>query len=109
MISTIYFIILLAFQFWYLTSGKLKHAQSTGYILHIVRSSREYRLAGGALFMLATALFVMKLGWMSGISASLVGLMGIGSLVVVLAPLRYLQWQGVLLLYIFFFILEFFI
>lgn len=87
----------------------MKHLQPAGYILHIHRSPREYRLAGGTLFMLATAMFVAQLGWMSGVSASLVGLMGVGSLVVVLAPFRTLGWQDVCALYIAFLLLELFI
>jgi hypothetical protein len=106
MITTLYFIILIAFQLWYLTSLKVKHLNPAGYVLHIRKSPREYRLVGGVLFLLATALFVMRMGWMSGISASLVGLMGVGSLVIMLAPFNYLRLYTVVSLYIVFFILE---
>jgi hypothetical protein len=109
MISTLYFMLLIAFQLWYLTSKKVKPVQSAGYILYIHRRPREYRLAGGVLFMLATAMFVVQLGWMSGVSASLVGVMGVGSLVVMLAPFRTLGWQLVCALYLVFLLLELFI
>jgi hypothetical protein len=46
------------------------------------------------------------MGWVSGISASLVGLMGVGSLVIMLAPFNYLRLYTVVSLYIVFFILE---
>lgn len=109
MISTLYLIILIAFQCWYLTSKQVKYAYSAGYVLHIKKNPQRYRIIGGALLVMAAALFVMRMGWMSGLSAWLVGLMGVGSLVVMLSPYHYLRPKTVFILYILFFNLELFI
>jgi len=109
MITTLYFIILIGFQLWYLTSKQVKYAYTAAYVLNIKKNPNGYRIAGGILLLIAAAIFVMRMGWMSGLSAWLVGLMGIGGLVVMLAPFQYLRPITVIILYIFFLILELFI
>jgi hypothetical protein len=105
MISTLFFLLLIAFQLWYWSSGQLK-MQPLGYQAHVRNNPRPARLAGWALAGLAAALFVGRWGWMTGLSAWLVGLMGVGNLVVVLAPFRYLRLPATLLLYLLFLMLE---
>ena len=106
MFSTLYLILLVAFQLWYLTSRQLKTAPSAAYLQPVIRNQRQTRLMGGVLCLAATALFIAKLGWMSGISASIIGLMGIGCLTVTLQPFNYLRIETVVLLYVFSLILE---
>ena len=105
MISTLFFLLLIAFQLWYLASGQVKTV-SAGYQGYATNNPRNARLAGGALLLVAALLFVGKFGWMTGLSAWLVGLMGVGGLLVVLAPFRYLSTAAVVLLYAFFLTLE---
>ena len=109
MISTLYFIILIAFELWYLTSKQVKHVGLSEYQLQVLKYPQKSRIVGATLFLIATALFVSNFGWMSGISASIVGLMGVGCLIVMFAPFKYLSLKLVILLYIFFVILEIFI
>jgi hypothetical protein len=109
MISTLYLILLIAFQLWYWTSSQVKYAYTSSYVLTVKKNPERYRIVGGVLLVIAAALFVIRMGWMSGLSAWLVGLMGVGSLVVMLAPHHYLRPRTVIGLYILFLILELFI
>ena len=99
MLSTFFLLLLLAFQLWYLSSGQVR-IQPVGYQVHVKNHPRRARQLGAALAGLAAGLFVWRLGWMTGLSAWLVGLMGLGNLVVALAPFRYLSVRGTLLLYL---------
>lgn len=99
MLSTLFFLLLLAFQLWYWSSGQVR-IQPVGYQVYVKNHPRPARLAGAALAGLAAGLFVWHLGWMTGLSAWLVGLMGLGNLVVALAPFRYLSVPGTVLLYL---------
>lgn len=106
MISTCFLLQLLGFRLWYLASPQLKLQPVVGYQAYISRRPRHARLAGSALLLLAAALLVLRLGPMTGLCAALVGLMGVGGLVVALAPFRYLSEYAVLLLYAVFLSLE---
>ncbi|MCD9016657.1 hypothetical protein [Parachryseolinea silvisoli] len=107
MITTFYFIQLIAFQLLYVTSEQVEHTDPPSYLLSILRHRQTYRMIGGALMLLVTIAFVVQWGWMTGICASLVGLMGVGCLVVSLNPFRYVNETGVVVLYVFFLTLEF--
>ncbi len=109
MITTLFMLLLIAFQLWHVTSKQVKHNHPPQYLQKIIANPRPSRIAGAVLFILATAVFVVKMGWMTGISASIVGLMGVGSLVVSLHPFHYLRTSAVIALYAFFLILEFLI
>ena len=98
MISTFFFLLLLAFQRWYLASGQAK-TEPAGYQAYVLNNPRNARLAGGFLALLTAVLFVVKFGVMTGLCAWLVGLMGVGCLIVALAPFRYLGPVAVGLLY----------
>ena len=105
MISTLFFLLLLAFQLWYLASGQAK-TQPAGYRAYAAGNPRNARIAGGVLLALAAGAFVFRFGWMTGLSAWLVGLMGVGCLVVALAPFRYFSPVSVAALYIVSLLLE---
>jgi len=105
MISTLFFLLLMAFQLWYLSSSQVK-TQPVGYQVYVTNNPRPARLVGWALAALAAALFVWRFGWMTGLSAWLVGLMGVGNLIVTLAPFRYLRLPATVLLYLVFLTLE---
>ena len=100
---------LIGFQLWHITSKQVTHTDPPAYLTNIIDNTERYRIIGGILFLLSTALFIWKWGWMTGICASIVGLMGVGSLVVALHPFRYISQKTVVLLYAFFLILELFI
>jgi len=99
MISTLFFLLLLAFQLWYLASPQMK-MQPVGYQVYVTKNPQNARIASGALLVLTALLFGLKLGWMTGLSTWLVGLMGVGCLVVALGPFRYLNVAAVVGLYI---------
>lgn len=99
MISTFFFLLLIAFQLWYLSSSQVK-IQPVGYQAYVTNNPRNSRIAGGILAIVSALLFVWKLGVMTGLCAWLVGLMGVGCLIVALAPFRYLSPAAVVLLYL---------
>ncbi|MBT2559426.1 hypothetical protein J7E24_16685 [Hymenobacter sp. ISL-91] len=105
MFTTYFFLLLLGFQLWYWASPQVKMPPA-GYQEFILKNPQYSRMAGSALVVLASLLFVLKLGLMTGLCAWLVGLMGVGSLVVALAPFRYLRLPTVLALYVGFLIME---
>lgn len=109
MITTLFFIQLIAFQIWYVTSKQIKHNAPSKYLLGVLRNRQAWRVGGVVLMLFATVLFGIRLGWMSGICASIAGLMGIGCLVVLLSPFRYMNEKAVIMLYALFVVLEFFI
>lgn len=109
MITTLYFLQLIAFQIWYVTSSQVKHIDPPAYLRSILNNRQTGRIIGIGLLLLATALFIVQFGWMSGICASIVGLMGIGCLVVLISPFRYINAKAVAMLFAFFLILEFLI
>jgi hypothetical protein len=108
MITTLYFLLLVAFQLWYLTSAKRDQAMQSIYLRNIFRNSRIYRLIALGLILLVTCLFIITLGATSGIFAAIVGLMGVGCLVVLLQPFRYINEKVVAAVYALFVILELF-
>ncbi|KUG09162.1 hypothetical protein [Solirubrum puertoriconensis] len=98
MISTLFLLQLLAFRLWYLASPQAK-LQPVGYAAYALQNPQQAR-AVGTLLAAATAVALgMHWGWMTGLSAWLVGLMGVGGLVVALAPFRYFGVYSVLALY----------
>ena len=106
MITTFCFIQLIAFQLAYVAAH---HAGTSIFPLGgmlPVENKQRLRVMAALLMTVSIALFIMKLGWMSGICASLVGVMGIGCLVVLLSPLKYISRPALLLGYFAFFILE---
>jgi len=105
MFSTLFFLLLTAFYLWYLTSPQVK-MQPMGFQVYVANKPHSARLAGGGLLLLTAVLLGLKLGWMTGLSTWLVGLMGVGGLVVALAPFRYLNGYVLLGLYVVFLGLE---
>jgi hypothetical protein len=105
MISTFFFLLLIAFQLWYLTSPQVK-IQPVGYQVYVTNNPRNARIVGGILAVFTAVLFVVKFGCMTGLCAWLVGLMGVGGLLVTINPFRYLGVFSVLILYAFFLTLE---
>ncbi|WP_400193273.1 hypothetical protein [Hymenobacter sp. B81] len=97
MISTVFLLQLLAFQLWYRTSPQVK--QPVGYPAYAVKNPLGVRAVGVLLAAATAALLAAHWGWMTGLCAWLVGLMGVGSLVVALAPLRLLNAYAVALLF----------
>lgn len=109
MITTLFLLQLIGFQLWHISSKQVRHSNPPAYLLHILDHSSRYRMTGSLLFLISTVLFIWKWGWMTGICASVVGIMAVGSLVVALQPFGYISQKTVLLLYAFFLILEIFI
>ncbi len=109
MITTLFFMQLIGFQLWHITSKQVKHANKPRYLVYILNHTQRFRNIGVALFLLAMVLFVMKWGFMTGICTGIVGLMGLGCLVVLIHPFRFINEKSIIFLYVFFVFLERFI
>ncbi|WP_276346073.1 hypothetical protein [Daejeonella sp. JGW-45] len=109
MITTLFFMQLIGFQLWHITSKQVKSTDPALFLRSILGNPQRSRTIGSLLILLSTLLFVVKWGWMSGTCAGIAGLMGVGSLVVTLHPFRYISQKTVLLFYGLFLILELFI
>jgi hypothetical protein len=105
MLSTLFLLLLVAFVLGYLTSSQVK-MQPVGYQVYVVRHPRSARMAGGILLVISALFLGLQLGWMTGLSVWLVGLMCAGCLVVALAPFGYLTAPLVATLYVIFLGLE---
>lgn len=105
MLSTLFFLLLVAFACGYLTSRQLKQPLA-GYQAYVARHPRHFRLVAGALLAGTALTCVWLLGPMTGLSTWLVGLMGGGCLVVALGPLGYLNGPTLITLYVVFLSLE---
>ncbi|RCH53846.1 hypothetical protein DJ568_15000 [Mucilaginibacter hurinus] len=100
MISTFYLTLFAGFYLWQITSASAKK-KPAGPVLTIALQNKQLsRVAGFLLVLAALAGFVSTLGLMSGICGFLTGLMGVGCLSVVLAPVNYLRMPVVGLLYV---------
>jgi len=109
MITTTFLLLLISFEFFYLTSKQYRQQNKPGYIGKITANASVFRVLAGVLFTIATLLSVYKLGFSSGIIAIIVGLMAAGSLIVLLQPLKYLSLTTIAALYFSVLLLEFFI
>lgn len=109
MITTLFFLQLIGFHLWYITSKQVKLAQAPRYLTGILKNKPKFRAMGLFLMLLATLLFVGKWGLMTGLCASLVGLMGLGCLVVLVQPFQYIQEKGLIAIYLIFLSLELFV
>nr|WP_067058956.1 hypothetical protein [Mucilaginibacter sp. L294] len=109
MITTLFFLLLIAFELCYVTSKQTKINKPAKYLRKIIANPKSARIVAALIFVLSTVLFIIQLGWVSGLIACLVCLMGAGNLVVTLHPFRYLRGPAIMGLFFFFLILEFII
>lgn len=106
MFTTLFLLLLVAFRLWYVTSKQYRPNNPPQYLRSLMARPVLARVAGAVLVALVTVAFVVKLGWVTGILAGFVALMGAGSLVVALSPFRYITAAAASGLYAFFLILE---
>ncbi|MES2063659.1 MAG: hypothetical protein V4456_17150 [Bacteroidota bacterium] len=109
MITTLFFLLLIAFELCYVTSKQIKINKPATYLRKIITNPKSARIIAALIFIVAIVLFIIQLGWVSGSIACFVCLMGAGNLVVTLHPFRYLQGLAIMGLFFFFLILEFII
>jgi hypothetical protein len=109
MITTIFLLLLISFEIWYLTSSQYKPRHPSVYISKIISNGKKLRIGAAVLFFVANALMIFQLGWASGIAAAIVGIMAAGSLIVVLQPFGYMRIKTISILYFTVLLLEFFI
>lgn len=110
MYSTLFLLLLVAFSLCYLTSPQLRglKLQLVGYQAYLGQHPRGFRAAGWGLLAGTALAAALWLGPMTGLSVWLVGLMGMGGLVVALAPLGYLHAPTLATLYVLSLALELF-
>jgi len=109
MITTTFLLLLISFELFYLTSKQYKEKNMPAYMAKIAANAKTYRLLAAVLFIVSIILFVIALGWLSGIIAIIVGIMAAGSLIVLIQPFRYLRPATIAVLYFSILILEFLI
>lgn len=102
-------LLLMAFEICYLTSKQYKQANPPAYVATLVSNKNLFRILALLLVFIATAVFVVKLGWASGIAALIFGLMAAASLIVSLQPFRYFRFTTIVALYFVILLLEIFI
>ncbi len=100
MISTLYFIQLIAFYLWQSTAKPAKVASER---------KRLLRSIGAALLLLTAVGFIWQWGALSGSCGWLVGLMGVGCLSAIITPFQYIKMPALIALYLCFVALEIFI
>ncbi len=109
MFSTYLLLVFIGFFLWFNTSKKAKWKDKSQFLLRLEAKPQLSKAAVALIFVIATALMIHQLGWMSGICASIVAIMGIGSLIVSIFPFRYLTSWSLILIYCLFLGLELFI
>lgn len=101
--------LLVTFEIFYLTSKQYKQQNHPAHINKIKTNVKAFRWLAIGILIMATGLFILNLGWSSGIIAAFVGLMAAGSLITLLQPFRYLRLTTIGVLYFSVLLLEIFI
>jgi hypothetical protein len=109
MYSTYLLLVFVGFFLWYNTSKKARWKDKSQFLLNLEAKPQLSKVIVTLCFLMATALLILELGWMSGICASIVAIMTMGSLIVAVFPFRYLNSWSLLLFYGLFLGLEIFI
>lgn len=109
MITLLFLLLLIAFKLAYVTSKQQRKSIQAAYLQKVTTKPTIARFTASILIIIAMAMFITKLGIASGIAACILGLMGAGSLIVLLQPLNYLRGWTLAGLFAFFFVLELFI
>jgi len=109
MITTIFLLLLMAFEICYLTSKQFKQANPPAYVVSIIANKTMWRIGAFLLVLAATVLLIMVLGFASGIATLIFGLMAAGSLIVSLQPFHYFRVATIAAVYFAILLLEIFI
>lgn len=104
--STIIFTLFAAFYLCYNLQPKINIAENNKVLIKLRDSKRTSYILAVLLMVVAFSASLYCWGIGSGTFAYFAVLMGVGCMIVLLAPFRYLKWRHVLLLYILSFILE---
>lgn len=106
MVTTLFFVQFIGFWLCYATSKQVKHQGSGAIFSAVAKNQQRYRYLGVILLLIASSLFVWQWGIMTGLCASIIGFMGVASLIVLLSPFNYFTSKTLILLYVLFFTLE---
>lgn len=110
MYSTVFLLLLMAFYLLYSRSARVKVVNNKTAVLNTLHKYRRLSLFLSMLLLsLAGILGVYLLGVGAGIFGCIVVLMGVGSLVIILAPFRYFRMAHLFVLYMFLLVFEVFI
>lgn len=88
------------------TSKRISWSGKKGYLQDLSTKVQFSRYLASFLFLIATVLSIIFLGWGSGIFGSIVMLMAAGCLSVLFFPFRYVGLRGLVLLFVVCFVLE---
>ncbi|MCE7063352.1 hypothetical protein [Dyadobacter sp. CY343] len=100
MFSTICLLFLVGFVCWMNTSRRIAWNDKNQVMAKLASNPFYGRCAAGAIFLVATVLCVVALGWGSGLFAAIVVLMTAGSVSVLFFPFNYFGTKSIALLYI---------
>ncbi|KQS30893.1 hypothetical protein [Dyadobacter sp. Leaf189] len=100
MFSTICLLFLCGFIFWMNTSRRIAWSDKNPVMAYMSAKPMYSRYAAAALFIIATALCVIRLGAGSGLFAAVTILMAAGSVSVLFFPFQYLGVKGIGILYL---------
>lgn len=100
MFSTICLLFLSGFICWMNTSKRIAWPDKNQVMVKMAIKPSYSRYAAGAMFLLATILCVIALGWGSGLFTATVVLMTAGSVSVLFFPFNYFGSKDILTLYI---------
>lgn len=100
MFSTICLLFLAGFLFWMNTSKRIAWPDKGPLLVKMALNPFYGRTLATVLFLVATVLCVLQLGWGSGLFAAIVILMTAGSVSVLFFPFQYVGTKGMATLYI---------
>nr|WKN34853.1 hypothetical protein K4G66_20985 [Tunicatimonas sp. TK19036] len=95
MITLSFFLTFLGFYMFYNTSQRAKLIRTNGLEIWVQDHHQPAKYAGGFLFLVALILCILQFGVGSGIFSFFVMLMTVGSLIILLSPLQYINYRTV--------------
>ncbi|MHC8950143.1 hypothetical protein [Sphingobacterium hungaricum] len=107
MLSTIFFLFFFGFFLWYNSSKKARWKTKSNFLTALEKDEKRSKAYVAIIFLIATALCIFQLGWMSGIMAAICAIMAMGSLIVLVFPFNYIRLPQLIGLYVVCLILEF--
>ena len=95
MVTLSFFLTFLGFYMFYNTSQRAKLNRTNGLEIWVQDHHQPAKYTGGFLFLVALILCILHVGVGSGIFSFLVMLMTVGSLIILLSPLQYINFRTV--------------
>ncbi len=108
MISILLIIIFFTFYSLYATTNRVKVNSNLGIETYIQKHKKNTKAIGLLLFIISLVLAVYVLGLGVGLLFSVIAYMTLGGLVILLAPLQIINYKNIIIIGVFFFLIELF-